>query len=93
MLKSLAWLQHDLMPKMPPGSVIVMDNATFHHRKDTKTMIYEARHILEYLPPYTPDLKPIKHKCAQEKTIRQTTGKITDFQKAALNQISANRLY
>ena len=69
------WLKDDLLPKLPPGSVLVLDNATFHKRQDTKTMISDAGHILEYLPPYSPDLNPIEHKWAQAKAIRRKTGK------------------
>lgn len=72
------WLSHDLIPKLPAGSVLVMDNATFHKRADTKTMIRTAGHILEYLPPYSPDLNPIEHKWAEAKAIRRKTGKTTD---------------
>ena len=71
------WLKHDLIPKLPPSSVIVMDNATFHKRADTKAMIKNAGHILEYLPPYSPDLNPIEHKWAQAKAIRRKTRQTT----------------
>lgn len=73
-----AWLRHDLIPKLPKGSVLVMDNASFHRRQDTKKMISEAGHILEYLPPYSPDLNPIEHKWAQAKSKRRATGQTTD---------------
>lgn len=72
------WLKQDLIPKLPPASVIVMDNATFHKRGDTKAMITRAGHTLEYLPPYSPDLNPIEHKWAQAKAIRRKTGKTTE---------------
>lgn len=72
------WLRHDLIPKLPPGAVLVMDNATFHKRADTKAMIKNAGHILEYLPSYSPDLNPIEHKWAEAKAIRRKTGKTTD---------------
>ena len=68
------WLRNDLVPRLPPGSVIVRDTATFHKRQDTQTMIAHAGHILEYLPPYSPDLNPIEHKSAQAKTIKRKTG-------------------
>jgi len=29
------WARQDLLPKLPPASIIVMDNATFHKRLDT----------------------------------------------------------
>ncbi len=67
-------LKQDLIPKLPPASVIVMDNATFHKRSDTKEMIKNAGYTLEYLPPYSPDLNPIEHKRAQAKAIRRKTG-------------------
>ena len=71
------WLKHDLVPKLPPSSVLVMDNATFHKRSDTKEMVVSAGHTLQYLPPYSPDLNPIEHKWAQAKAIRRKTGQST----------------
>lgn len=61
----------DLLPKLPPASVVVMDNATFHKRQDTQNAFIQAGHTLEYLPPYSPDLNPIEHKWAQAKAIRK----------------------
>lgn len=66
-----AWLTQDLLPKTPANSVIVMDNATFHKRKDMIEVIENAGHTLLYLPPYSPDLTPIEPKWAQAKAIRR----------------------
>ena len=66
-----AWVQQDLLPKLPPNSVIVMDNATFHKRSDTQALIQKAGHRLIFLPPYSPDLNPIEQKWAQTKAIRK----------------------
>ena len=66
-----AWLTQDLLPKVEPGSVIVMDNATFHKRKDMLQAIQSKGCILEFLPPYSPDLNPIEKKWAQAKSIRR----------------------
>ena len=63
------WLTKELIPKLPKHAVLVMDNATFHKRKDTQQAIIHAGHILEYLPPYSPDLNPIEQKWAQAKSI------------------------
>ncbi|MFV0409218.1 MAG: transposase [Paracoccus sp. (in: a-proteobacteria)] len=68
------WLGRDLIPKLPPGAVVVMDNASFHKRADTREMIESAGHNLEDLPPYSPDLNPIEPKGAQAKAIRRRTG-------------------
>ena len=71
------WLEQDLLPKLPPASVIVMDNASFHKRHDKKELISNAGHTLEYLPPYSSDLNPIEHTWAQAKATRPKTGKST----------------
>lgn len=65
------WLEQDLLPKLPQGSVIVMDNATFHKSPTLLDIIKKAGHILQYLPPYSPDLNPIEHKWAQAKALRR----------------------
>jgi len=66
-----AWLSQDLLPKLPPNSVIVMDNAAFHKRADSQQLIEQAGHLVEFLPPYSPDLNPIEHKWAQSKALRR----------------------
>ena len=66
-----AWVTQDLLPKLPQHCVIVMDNAAFHKRSDIRQAIENAGHILEYLPPYSPDLNPIEPKWAQAKAIRR----------------------
>lgn len=66
-----AWVVNDLLVQVPKNSVIVMDNAAFHKREDTKRAIIDAGHSLEFLPPYSPDLNPIEHKWAQAKSMRR----------------------
>ena len=68
------WVIHDLIPKLPPKSVVIMDNATFHKGVLMKKAIEEAGHTLLYLPPYSPDLNPIEKKWAQAKAIRRRVG-------------------
>jgi hypothetical protein len=43
-----------------PRSVIVMDNASFHHTDRLDQMCRDAGVKLVYLPPYSPDLNPIE---------------------------------
>jgi transposase len=66
-----AWVQEDLIPKLPPQSVVIMDNATFHKGADMKKALSQAGHVLLYLPPYSPDLNPIEKKWAQAKACRR----------------------
>ena len=43
-----------------PRSVLVMDNVSAHHSPWVRELCHEAGVILEYLPPYLPDLSPIE---------------------------------
>ena len=65
------WTVQDLLPKLPPASIVVMDNATFHKRSDIRLAISDAGHTLDFLPSYSPDLNPIEKKWAHVKSIRR----------------------
>ena len=43
-----------------PGSILVMDNCKFHHRKEVLKVLNEKRIIFKFLPPYSPQLNPIE---------------------------------
>lgn len=55
-----AWLEQMLLAELPPNQVIIMDNARIHKNIRTREIIEKAGHILQYLPPYSPDLNPIE---------------------------------
>ena len=65
------WVIEDLIPKLPPESVVIMDNAAFHKGRNMKNALQYAGHTLLYLPPYSPDLNPIEKKWAQAKARRR----------------------
>lgn len=73
-----AWVIEDLIPKLPPQSVVIMDNASFHKGALMKKAIEDAGHALLYLPPYSPDLNPIEKKWSQAKSIRKRVGSSVD---------------
>ena len=50
-----------------PKSVLVMDNASFHHTKRIEQMCRDAGVKLVYLPPYSPDFNPIEEFFAELK--------------------------
>lgn len=52
------WVIADLLPKLPPKSVVVLDNASFHKGVDMLKALEDAGQSLLYLPPYSPDLSP-----------------------------------
>ena len=72
------WLIGDLLPKLPPRVVLVMDRATFHRRADTQAAVAQAGHTLEYLPAYSPDFNKIEHKRAEARACRRKTGMSVD---------------
>ena len=72
------WLIRDLLPKLPPDPVLVMDRATFHRRSDTTAAVAAEGHTLEYLPAYRPELNDIEHEWAKAKAYRRKTGKSVD---------------
>jgi transposase len=51
-----------------PKSVLIMDNASFHHTERIEQMCYKVGVKLMYLPPYSPDLNPIEEFFAELKT-------------------------
>jgi putative transposase len=55
-----AWLEERLMPLLEKPSVIIMDNAPFHKKKEIAVILERCGHILLPLPPYSPDFNPIE---------------------------------
>ena len=66
-----AWLTQSLVPVLPANAVVVMDNASFHKRADMTEAIEQTGAVLEFLPPYSPNLNPIEKKWAQVKSTRK----------------------
>lgn len=58
------WIEKKVLPLMNhfpgPRSVLVMDNASFHHSKEIKDLVEGRGVVLQYLPPYSPDFNPIE---------------------------------
>jgi len=65
------YFEQVLLPVLPPGSVIVLDNARFHQSPTTQKLVEAAGCRLLFLPPYSPDLNPIEHLWAAFKTRRR----------------------
>ena len=54
------WVEEQLIPHLPPQSVLIMDNARFHQEKVLRPLLTKKGHELLFLPPYSPDLNPIE---------------------------------
>ena len=63
-----AYFEQVLLPELPPGSVIVLDNARFHQSPTTQRLVEAAGCQLLFLPAYSPDLNPIEPLWAAFKT-------------------------
>ncbi|UAK45799.1 transposase [Legionella longbeachae] len=44
-----SWIEHDLLPKPPKKSVVIMDDAAFHKDKSMQQQLIKAGVTLEYL--------------------------------------------
>ena len=54
------WLKEMLIPNLPPGQVLILDNASFHRSEKTRVMVENAGCEILFLPPYSSDLTPIE---------------------------------
>ena len=54
------WLKQELLPMLPDGALIVLDNATFHRSDSSRDIVRKTGCELLFLPPYSPHLNPIE---------------------------------
>ena len=55
------WFEQVLLPCLPEDTVIVMDNASFHRKKQLFEIVDRFHFTLIFLPPYSPELNPIEN--------------------------------
>jgi transposase len=63
----LTWLEFFLCPLLKPGTIIVLDNARFHKRKEIMEIARFYHCTVAWLPKYSPDLSPIEKSWANLK--------------------------
>ena len=56
----MKWFKTQLLPALKTSHVIVMGNASFHPKKILDELCIKDKHFFLPLPPYSPDLNPIK---------------------------------
>ena len=55
------WFEQCLIPELPPNSVIIMDNASFHRKSRLVSLSEKSCHNIVFLPPYSPEFNLIEH--------------------------------
>lgn len=63
-----AWVEQMLVPCLPAGAIVVMDNLSAHRSPKIEPLLTDAHAQLLYLPPYSPDLNPIELVWSKVKT-------------------------
>ena len=51
----------NLIAKIEKGTVIVMDNISFHKSAYVRDLALQAGMVILYIPPYSPECNPVEH--------------------------------
>ena len=90
-----AYVGQVLVPALPPGAIVVMDNLSAHKTSAIAPLLRGAGADLWYLPPYSPDFNPIELMWAKVKSSlraakARTQDELQDAIAAALKKITPN---
>ena len=61
------WFEWELLSVVPEGSIIVMDNASFHRKNKLNEIASRYGAAVLFLPPYSPEFNPIEKSWANLK--------------------------
>lgn len=80
-----AFVEHQLIPNLKPGDIVVMDNLSVHKNAAALRAIEQASATVLFLPPYSPEFNPIEKVWAKLKEILRRASTLTrDIFDAAL---------
>jgi transposase len=60
------WFEDRLLQEIPNGYTVIMDNASFHRKKELRKLARGKVRLL-FLPPYSPEYNPIEKTWANMK--------------------------
>lgn len=84
------FVEEAVLPLVPRGSVLVLDNARIHHAHALKQAVEEAGCLLLFLPAYSPDFNPIELVWSWIKhLVRQQAPRTDEERKDAIRQAQA----
>lgn len=91
----LAYVEQVLIPELPPGAIVVMDNLSAHKAPAIQEKLEQSGAQCRYLPAYSPDLNPIemiwsKVKTSLRKAKARTEQQLYDAIAQALLKISSS---
>lgn len=82
------YVEKVLVPELPRGTVVIMDNLSSHKGPRVREMIEAAGAALLYLPPYSPDFNPIENAFAKLKAhLRRAAERTVDGLWSAIGRI------
>lgn len=77
-----------------PHSMVIMDNLSLHHNLPVRTLLNQSGIVVQYLPPYSPDLNLVEafsyiksYLKAHENTV-EATNDLVSIINAAINSIT-----
>lgn len=65
----VAFVRHELCPRLNPGDLVVMDNLSAHKVSEVRILIQERGADVLFIPPYSPEFNPIEQVWAKLKGI------------------------
>jgi transposase len=83
------YLEHFLLPALPAGTVVVVDNVGAHQPERIRQLVAAAGCELVFLPAYSPDLSPIEEAFSKIKALVKAAAART---RAALDRAIAAAL-
>jgi transposase len=79
------WFENCLLKEAKPGSIFILDNATFHRKSMLSALAELDGCRVLFLPPYSPELNPIENKWAWlKKKLRKILPDFESFDSALL---------
>ena len=82
------YVEKVLVPELPRGTVVIMDNLSSHKGPRVREMIEAAGAALLYLPPHSPDFNPIENAFAKLKAhLRKAAERTVDGLWSAIGRI------
>ena len=86
----LAYVEQILVPTLKSGDIVILDNLSSHKVTGVREAINAAGAELRFLPPYSPDLNPIKQVFAKLKALlRKTAARTVEALWTAIGQLVA----